>query len=119
MFIANKTVYYNSSTNNIEKYLCNDLSSKNKKVFLNLNFWTDLLKERIELIAEVEITQEMQKRKDSIAKDTNNPMNNFVNIFKKGKLGNFGKFLGIGGNNQDLEQEILLESLEQNSIWDV
>ena len=116
MFIANKTVYYNSSTNNIEKYLCNDLSSKNKKVFLNLNFWTDLLKERIELIAEVEITQEMQKRKDSIAKDTNNPMNNFVNIFKKGKLGNFGKFLGIGGNNQDLEQEILFnQSFQKKS----
>ena len=113
MFIANKTVYYNSSTNNIEKYLCNDLSEKNKKTFLDIKFWIDLLKERIELIAEVEITQEIQKRKDSIAKDSNNPMNNFVNIFKKGKLGNFGKLLGIGGNNQDLEQEILFNQLFQ------
>ena len=113
MFIANKTVYYNSATNNIEKYLCNDLSEKNKKTFLDIKFWTDLLKERIELIAEVEITQEIQKRKDSIAKDSNNPMNNFVNIFKKGKLGNFGKLLGIGGSNQDLEQEILFNQLFQ------
>ena len=113
MFIANKTVYYNSATNNIEKYLCHDLSEKNKKTFLYIKFWIDLLKERIELIAEVEITQEIQKRKDSIAKDSNNPMNNFVNIFKKGKLGNFGKLLGIGGNNQDLEQEILFNQLFQ------
>ena len=116
MFIANKTVYYNSTTNNIEKYLCNDLSEKNKKTFLDIKFWIDLLKERIELIAEVEITQEIQKRKDSIAKDSNNPMNNFVNIFKKGKLGNFGKLLGIGGNNQDLEQEILFNQLFQNKV---
>ena len=116
MFIANKTVYYNLETKNIEKYLCNEMAEKNKKVFLDINFWIDLLKERIELIAEVEIKQEMQKRKDNISKeDIYNPVNNFVNMFKsaKGKLGNFGKFLGLGGNNQDLEKEILFNQMFQ------
>ena len=117
MFIANKTVYFNSESNNIEKYLCNELAAKNSKVFLDIKFWIDLLKERIELIAEVEITQEMQKRKDSIGKEDNNntTINSAVNMFNSamGKLGKFGKFLKFGGNNQDLEKEILFNQMFQ------
>ena len=119
MFIANKTVYYNLETKHIEKYLCNEMAEKNKKVFMDVNFWIDLIKERIELIAEVEIKQEMQKRKDNISKEDNNsPVNNFMNMFKsaKGKLGNFGKFLGFGGNNQDLEKEILFNQMFKNKF---
>ena len=64
IFIANKTAYYNNTTNNIENFLCHELS-KNKE-FAEINFWKDLLKERVELIAEVEIKQEMEKRKKMI-----------------------------------------------------
>ena len=108
IFIANKTAYYNNTTNNIENFLCHELS-KNKE-FAEINFWKDLLKERVELIAEVEIKQEMEKRKDSIGKEDDTIINVAI-----GKLGKFGKFLGIGSDNKDLEKEILFNQMFQKS----
>ena len=45
IFIANKTVYFNTATNKVENYLCHELA-KNKN-FSDINFWTELLKERV------------------------------------------------------------------------
>ena len=101
IFIANKTVYFNKATNKIENYLCNELA--HNKVFSDINFWTELLKERIELIAEVEINQEIQKRKDSIGKEDNYT------------FGKFGKFFGLGGNNKVIEKEILFNQMFQKN----
>ena len=101
IFIANKTVYFNKATNKIENYLCNELA--HNKVFSDINFWTELLKERIELIAEVEINQEIQKRKDSIGKEDNTT------------FGKFGKFFGLGGNNKVIEKEILFNQMFQKN----
>ena len=105
MFIANKSVYYNKSSNRIENYLCHELSKN--KLFSDMNFWTELLKERIELIAEVEINQAMQKRKDSIGKEDNTIINTAI--------GKFGKFFGIGGNNKVIEKEILFNQMFQKN----
>ena len=105
IFIANKTVYFNIATNKVENYLCHELA-KNKH-FSDINFWTELLKERVELIAEVEINQEMQKRKDSIGKEDSTIINSAI--------GKFGKFFGIGGNNKNLEKEILFNQMFQKS----
>ena len=105
MFIANKTVYYNKSSDRIENYLCHELSKN--KLFSDMNFWTELLKERIELIAEVEINQAMQKRKDSIGKEDNTIINTAI--------GKFGKFFGIGGNNKVIEKEILFNQMFQKN----
>ena len=82
MFIANKTVYYNEKTNQVENYLCHELSKN--KLFSEFDFWMELLKERVELIAEVEINQEMKKRKDSIGKEDSTIINSAI--------GKFGKF---------------------------
>ena len=106
IFMANKTVYYNNTTNNIENFLCYELS-KNKE-FSEINFWIELLKERVELIAEVEIKQEMEKRKDNLGKEDDNIINAAI-----GKLGKFGKFFGIGGDNKELENEILFNQMFQ------
>ena len=85
--------------------MCHELA-KNKH-FSDINFWTELLKERVELIAEVEINQEMQKRKDSIGKEDSTIINSAI--------GKFGKFFGIGGNNKNLEKEILFNQMFQKS----
>jgi hypothetical protein len=107
MFIANKTIYYNSKTNTIEHYLCYDMAKTKSNIFSDMNFWVKLLKERVELIAQVEITQEMQKRKDSIGKEDNTLIDSAIN--------KFGKFFGFGGNNKNLEKEILFNQLFQKN----
>ena len=102
IFIANKTVYYNKTTNKIENYLCHEIA-KNKN-FSDIKFWAKLIEERVELIAEVEINQEMQKRKDSIGKEDSSISS---------AIGKFGKFFGIGGNNKVIEKEILFNQMFQ------
>ena len=106
MFIANKTVYYNIETNKVENYLCHELA-KNKS-FSDIDFWMNLLKEKVELIAEVEINQEIQKRKDSIGKEDNNTIINTA-------IGKIGKFFKRGGNNKVLEKEILFNQMFQKN----
>ena len=106
MFIANKTVYYNIETKKIENYLCHELA-KNKS-FSDIDFWMNLLKEKVELIAEVEINQEIQKRKDSIGKEDNNTIINTA-------IGKIGKFFKRGGNNKVLEKEILFNQMFQKN----
>ena len=103
LFIANKTIYYNQTTNQVENYLCHELSKN--KLFSDINFWLQILKERVELIAEVEITQDMQKRKDSIGKEDNTLINT--------AFGKFGKIFGIGDANKELEKEILFNQMFQ------
>ena len=105
IFIANKTVYFNKTSNKIENYLCHEIS-KNKN-FSDINFWTELLKERVELVAEVEINLEMQKRKDSIGKEDTTMFNSAI--------GKFGKFFGLGGNNKVIEKEILFNQIFQKN----
>ena len=104
MFIANKTVYYNEKTNQVENYLCHELSKN--KLFSEFDFWMELLKERVELVAQVEINQEIQKRKDSIGKEDNNTIINTA-------IGKIGKFFKRGGNNKVLEKEILFNQMFQ------
>ena len=106
MFIANKTVYYNIETNKVENYSCHQLA-KNKS-FSDIDFWMNLLKEKVELIAEVEINQEIQKRKDSIGKEDNNTIINTA-------IGKIGKFFKRGGNNKVLEKEILFNQMFQKN----
>ena len=104
LFIANKTVYYNPTTEKIEKYLCQEIAKNKSAIFSDVDFWSELIKERVELIAQVEITNEMQKRKDSIGKEDST-------------LGKFGKFFGLGGSNKDLEKEILFNQMfQKNSL---
>ena len=104
MFIANKTIYFNKEKNCIEYYLSNEL--KKNKVFSDINFWTELLNTRLDLVAEVEITKEMQKRKDSIGDKGNS------NIVGQ-TIGKFGKFLGFGSDNKAIEREILFNQMFQ------
>ena len=104
MFIANKTIYFNKEKNFIEYYLSNEL--KKNKIFSDINFWVELLNTRLELVAEVEITKEMQKRRDSIGDKSN------TNIVGQ-TIGKFGKFLGFGNNNKALEREILFNQMFQ------
>jgi len=109
MFISGKTIYFNIETNHIQYYLCDEM--RQNKLLNTLEFWSELLKKRVELIAEVEITKEMEKRKDSQGKSGNNLINNAI-----GTIGKFGKFLGIGGeDNKVIEKEILYNQFFQKN----
>ena len=102
MFIANKTIYLNKQTNTIELYLCNEM--KKNKIFHNIDFWLELLNKRLELIAEVNITKEIQKRKDNIGNKEDNTLVGQA-------IGRFGKFFGIGNDNKAIEREILFNQM--------
>ena len=102
MFIANKTIYLNKQTNTIELYLCNEM--KKNKIFHNVDFWLELLNKRLELVAEVDITKEIQKRKNNIG-------NKEDNTFVGQTIGRFGKFFGIGNDNKAIEREILFNQM--------
>ena len=103
MFISNKTIYFDKQTNTIKSYLCNEIQKN--KIFNNIDFWTELLNKRLELIAEVEITKEMQKRRDSIGDKGDTIMGQAI--------GKFGKFFGIGNDNKAIEKEILFNQMFQ------
>lgn len=103
MFIANKTIYINKQTNSTELYLSQEMQKN--KIFISSDFWTELLNRRLELIAEVEITREIQKRKDSLGNKEDNIVGQAI--------GKFGKFFGIGNNNKALEREILFNQMFQ------
>ena len=103
MFISNKTIYVDKQTNSIKFYLCNEMQKN--KIFNNVEFWTELLDKRLELIAEVEITKEMQKRRDSIGDKGDTIMGQAI--------GKFGKFFGIGSDNKAIEKEILFNQMFQ------
>ena len=103
MFISNKTIYFDKQTNTIKSYLCNVIQKN--KIFNNKDFWTELLNKRLELISEVEITKEMQKRRDSIGDKGDTIMGQAI--------GKFGKFFGIGSDNKAIEREILFNQLFQ------
>ena len=106
MFIANKTIYYNKEKNIVEFYLCNEMS--NNKIFKNNDFWLELLNKRLNMISEVEITKEMEKRRNSIGKEDSTIVGQAI-----GKLGKFGKFFGIGNNNKAIEKEIIFNQMFQ------
>ena len=113
MFISSKTIYFNNEANHIQYYLCDEM--KNNKLFNSKEFWTELLNKRIDLIAEVDITREMEKRRNSIGKSGNNMINNTI-----GKIGKFGqmgkKWLGFGGqDNKAIEKEILFNQFFQKN----
>ncbi len=104
MFISNKTIFYDKETNSVKCYLCKEMQKN--KIFNNLDFWSELLNKRIELIAEVEITREMQKRRDSIGDRGDNTIVGQA-------IGRFGKLFGIGNDNKALEKEILFNQFFQ------
>ena len=106
MFIANKSIYYNKEKNIVEFYLCNEMS--NNKIFKNNDFWLELLNKRLNMISEVEITKEMEKRRNSIGKEDSTIVGQAI-----GKLGKFGKFFGIGNNNKAIEKEIIFNQMFQ------
>ena len=103
MFISNKTIYYDKETDSVKYYLCNEMQKN--KIFNSIDFWFQLLDKRLELIAEVEITKEMQKRRDSIGDRDSNIVGQAI--------GRFGKFFGIGNDNKALEKEILFNQMFQ------
>ena len=103
MFISNKTIYYDKETDSVKYYLCNEMQKN--KIFNSIDFWFQLLDKRLELIAEVEITKEMQKRRDSIGDRDSNIVGQAI--------GKFGKFFGIGSDNKALEKEILFNQMFQ------
>ena len=112
IFIANKTIYYNKETNQIEKYLCTEMSTN--KIFKNIIFWYELLDKRLNLISEVEITKEMEKRKNNLGKEENTLVNQAIGAI--GKLSKFGKFFGIGNivnTNKVIEKEIIFNQMFQ------
>ena len=106
MFIANKTIYYNKEKNTVEYYLCNEMS--NNKIFKNNDFWLELLNKKLNMISEVEITKEMEKRRNSLGKEDSTIVGQAI-----GKLGKFGKFFGIGNNNKAIEKEIIFNQMFQ------
>ena len=107
MFISNKTIYFEKNTNTIKFYLCNEM--RKNKLFNSIDFWLELLIKRLELIAEVEITKEMQKRKDNIGdREDSTLVGQAI-----GKIGKFGKFLGFGNDNKAIEKEILYNQMFQ------
>ena len=113
MFISSKTIYFNNETNHIQCYLCDEM--KNNKLFSSKEFWTELLNKRVDLIAEVYITREMEKRRNSIGKGGNSMINDAI-----GKIGKFGqmgkKFFGLGGqDNKAIEKEILFNQFFQKN----
>ena len=109
MFISGKTIYFNNETNHIEYYLCDEM--RKNRLLTSLEFWSELLKKRVDLISEVEITKEMEKRKKSQGKSGNTLINDAI-----GKIGKFGKFFGIGGeDNKVIEKEILYNQFFQKN----
>ena len=104
MFISNKTIYYDKEKDSIKYYLSNEMQKN--KIFNNKDFWLQLLDKRLELIAEVEITKEMQKRRDSIGDRGDSTLVGQA-------IGRFGKFFGIGNDNKALEKEILFNQMYQ------
>ena len=109
LFIASKTIYFNKETNHIQYYLCDEM--KKNKLFSNFDFWLQILKKRLEFIAEVEITREMEKRKENLGKGGNKIINEAL-----GRIGKFGKFLGImGEDNKDIEKEIIFNQMFQKN----
>ena len=107
MFISNKTIYFDKSTNTIKYYLCNEM--RKNKLFISTDFWSELLNKRLELIAEVEITKEIEKRKDNIGdREDSTLVGQAI-----GKIGKFGKFLGFGSDNKAIEKEILRNQMFQ------
>ena len=106
MFIANKTIYFDKQTNTIKYYLCNGM--KKNILFNNIDFWTELLSKRIELIAEVEITREMVNRKDNTGNKGDSTIGQTI-----------GKFFRIGNDNKALEKEILFNQIfkKKSSIF--
>ena len=107
MFISSKTIYFNNETNHIQCYLCDEM--KNNKLFSSKEFWTELLNKRVDLIAEVYITREMEKRRNSIGKGGNSMINDAI-----GKIGK--KFFGLGGqDNKAIEKEILFNQFFQKN----
>ena len=113
MFISSKTIYFNKETNHIQYYLCDEM--KSNKLFCSKEFWTELLNKRVDLIAEVDITREMEKRRNSIGKGGSNMINDAI-----GKIGKFGqmgkKWLGFGGqDNKAIEKEILFNQFFQKN----
>ena len=109
IFIANKTIYYNKETKQIEYYLCSEMSKNN--LFKNNNFWFELMNKRLNLISEVEITREMEKRRNSLGKEDSTLVGQAIGAI--GKLGKFGKFFRIGNNNKAIEKEIVFNQMFQ------
>ena len=103
MFISSKAIYFNKKTNNIDFYLCNEM--KKNKIFKKIEFWSELLNRRLNLVSEVEITREIEKRKDNIGKEDNTIVGQAI--------GRFGKFFGIGNDNKAIEKEILFNQMFQ------
>ena len=108
LFISTKTIYFNKQTNKVENFLCEEMQKD--KIFSSYKFWSDLMNKRVDLIAEVEITKEIDKIKENTGKE--NILNQAL-----GKIGKFGKIFGIGGNdNKKIEKEILRNQFfEKNS----
>ena len=109
IFIANKTIYYNKETKQIEYYLCSEMSKNN--LFKNNNFWFELMNKRLNLISEVEITREMEKRRNSLGREDSTLVGQAIGAI--GKLGKFGKFFRIGNNNKAIEKEIVFNQMFQ------
>ena len=128
LFIAIKSVFINEKDNNKVIYLSEILS---KNSLLNtIDFWKELIDNRISLVAEVKIKNNLDKRKNvfsdkqDILTDTFNKINKFG-----GKLGGkFGKFLGniIGEDisiekekdkdNKEIETEILYSQIYNKNV---
>ena len=113
MFISSKTIYFNNESNQIQCYLCDEM--KNNKLFSSKEFWSELLNKKVDLIAEVDITKEMEKRRNSIGKGGSGMINGAI-----GKIGKFGqmgkKWLGFGGqDNKAIEKEILFNQFFQKN----
>jgi hypothetical protein len=88
---------------------------KNNKLFSSKEFWIELLNKRIDLIAEVDITREMEKRRNSIGKSGNSMINGAIGKIEKfGQMGK--KWLGFGGqDNKAIEKEILFNQFFQKN----
>ena len=91
MFIAEKGIYFSKDDKHITQPIFKIISRQS--IFDSVNFWKDLIKARIEMVAKIDIRKEFEKRR----KNLNNNSNTFL-----GKL-----FGGKKGENENIENEIL------------
>ena len=128
LFIAIKSVFINKNENNKILYLSTNLS---KNPLLNsIDFWKELIDNRISLVAEVKIRDNLEKRKNTFS-NKQNLLTDTVNTINKlgGKLGGtIGKFWGgLRGedvskdkekdkDNKEIETEILFNQVYSKNV---
>ena len=101
IFVAEKGLYFSEEDKDIKNSIIKIISKQT--IFNSTNFWKDLIKARIDLVAKIDIKKEFEKRRKNINSNQNGF---FGKLFKGGKK----------EENEIIENEILQSQIYKEKL---